>query len=643
VRWQPFRLLIAAVVGLALIDGCNGPGIGPVNGGGSGGSSGGGGPGLSTPGPFYVAGKANAASGSPELIGTFVGPASTDAYDLVVVDPAVTTVNQVAPAGTWVPMASVSQWTSAGSGMASNWGPRYLVYAQLPNGTSSQDAPLFILDLARTSSTKLPTTGARFSTASTLTSNLCAVGQGSGLVLNDYVTPSRSWVTLRTPGPDNNCGTVDNQTIAIPLSAGPNTEPTSLGLTEPVEAIHDTNGVLIGAIELMHILPTDIGTKAPTLQMTDGNLGVLGAIGTSQAMQGTGNTTSGGLGDFQSLGVTATSGVWLYRDASSVRAISLASPKTTYLLFTLAASTSTSGPDVLQSGRALFDSDGATAYVAVSNGSGTSYIVRIDTSVTPPTATTIVTETAVTSIQLLGLTSTTGELVYLTGGQTNTFQQLPTSIQAIATNASSTTVPLTVVSLGATQQPDTEPPAVVGDSVYYTIVDSSGGTTPYRQVYAATFGSGVVSAPSAITFSNGSCAVMVRPVYPNPVATTGTPPYASVLLASGANLCQSSDTALAYSGAMLISRDVTGNAATVGQLPQLTPQSNSGLALQWVDFGYFFGEPAVAPPIDSPLQSGLPVLLELVGSTSLSVPAADVETFLPGSTIGPIRLTKNLQ
>jgi hypothetical protein len=626
-RRPRYRPLVASLLAAAVVA-CDGPGLGN-------GSSG------LPAGPFYISGKANVAGASSGQIGFFSG-AAADAFDLVVVDPSGTSVNRAAAAGTWTPMASVSQWTTvSGSGLASKWGPRYLIYAQLAAGSASSDAPLLLLDLARTSTSTLPAAGTLFSTATTVTSRLCSSGQSSGLVLNDYPTPPNSWVTFRVAGADNSCDTLDNQTVAIPLTAAPSTAPLALGLSEPVEAIHDTNGALTGAIELVHILPSDVGTKSPTLQRTDAKLSVVGPIGTSQAMQGTGNTSAvAGAADFQSLGMAVAGGVWLYRDALAVRAISLASPATTNLVFTLG--TSASGPsDVLQTGKALFDTDGATAYVAVNNASGTSHIVRINTSAVAPTATTVVTETAATSIQLVGLTASTGYLVYAVAGQ-------PGGIKATPKSASNSTSPLSVVSLSASQQLDTEPPAVVGDSLYYTLDDSSGGATPSRQVYSATFSSGGVSAPVAFSAATGSCAVMIRPIYPSVVSTTATPAYGSVLLASSASFCLAADQALAYAHAMLISVDSKGSVAQAGQLPQLqaqlsNPPANSATALQWVDFGYFFGEPGIAAPIDAPLQSGLPVLLELDGSTAQSAAAADIESFLPGSTLGPIRLTQNLQ
>lgn len=618
--------LITVLLGAAALGACNGPGLG------------GGATGVPA-GPFYISGKANVASGSPAAIGfaSFATGAAADAYDLVVVDPPDKTWSRIAAAGTWVPMASVSQWTVSGSGLAQDWGPRFLVYAQLASTSAGTDAPLYVLDLGRTSSTVLPTAGTRFSTASTVSSNLCSFGQGSGLVLNDYPTPTNSWVTFRTAGPDGSCTTLDNQTIAIRHGAGSTTAPVALGLTEPVEAIQDSSGALTGAIELVHILPSDVGTKSPTLQVTDSNLNVVASIGTSHAMQGTGNTSAGTGRDFQSLGIAANSGVWLYRDANHVMAINLAAPATATTLFTLNAASPSAG-DVLQHGKALFDADGLAAYVAVDNPNGTSYILRIDTGVTPPTATVVVPETAVTGIQLVGLTATTGYLVYVSAGQAG--------IKATAKSASNNTTPLIVVSLASSQGLDPVPPAVVGDAVYYTVADSS--ANPYRQTYSASFSSGGVSAPAAVFAGAGSCAVMVRPVYPKPVATIGTPAYGSVLLARGPGFCLAADAALAYAAATLVSVDASGTVTQAGQLPQLGAQSsnpppNSATALRWVDFGYFFGEPGVAAPVDSPLQSGLPVLLELDGATSQSISAADVETFLPGSTIGPVRVTTNLQ
>ena len=51
----------------------------------------------------------------------------------------------------------------------------------------------------------------------------------------------------------------------------------------------------------------------------------------------------------------------------------------------------------------------------------------------------------------------------------------------------------------------------------------------------------------------------------------------------------------------------------------------------------------MAAPVDAPLQSGLPVLLELDGNNARSAPVVDIDSFLPGSTSGLIRLTQNLR
>jgi hypothetical protein len=204
------------------------------------------------------------------------------------------------------------------------------------------------------------------------------------------------------------------------------------------------------------------------------------------------------------------------------------------------------------------------------------------------------------------------------------------------------------VTLGASQQLDTVPPAVLGDRVYYTIQDNSGGTSLYRQLYSATFSSGGVSAPAAFATDAGRCSVMVRPLYPTLVSTIGTPAYGAVLLAASSNFCQATSAALAYAGATLISLDVSGNATQAGQTPPLAaqlgnPPANSSLALQWVDAGYFFGEPGIAPPIDGPLQSGLPALLELDGLNAAAATTVDIESFIPGTATAPIRLTQNLR
>lgn len=614
------RPLIACLLAAVALNGCNGNGQESNS------------TGL-TPGPFYMSGKADV-SASTGQIGFFTNPVgvSADPFDLVVIDPASTNVNKVAPGGTWLPMASVSQWSStAGSGTATNWAPRFLVYAQESGG--SLDAPLYLVDLGRTSSSTVPTVGTHFSTASTIASSICTFGQASGLVLNDYGTPSNSWVTFRVAGLDNSCNTLDNQTIAIPLSAGATFAPLKLGLVEPVESIHDATGKLTGAVELVHIQASQVGTTPPSLQVADAGLNVLSAIGTSQAMLGTGNTSANG--DFQSLGVAIGSGFFLYRDAAGVMAINLASPAVATTLFTLAT---TSPADQLQSGRALFDSDGATAYVAVNNPAGTSYIVRISTTSSVAVATRVVTDAAAASIQLVGLTATTGYLVYQVGGSGG--------LRAVPKAMSNSTTPLSVTTLTATQVLDPAPAVVLGDTVRYTVDDSSGN---YRQLYSATFSSGGVSAPTAFVATGGGCTVMIRASYANPVSTTASPTYGSALLASGSSFCNSTDAALAYSSAVLSNLGSNGGVSAAGQLPTLAaqnmspPPSNAATALRWADANYFFGDPGAAAPVDGPLQTGVPALLELDGATAQSVTAIDIEAFTPGSTTSPVRLTKNLQ
>jgi hypothetical protein len=614
------RPLIACLLAAVALNGCNGNGLESNSTG-------------VTPGPFYMSGKADVGASTGQ-IGFFTNPTgvSADPFDLVVIDPASTKVNKLAPGGSWLPMASVSQWTSAASGgTASNWAPRFLVYAQQSAG--SLDAPLYLVDLGRTSSSAVPTAGTRFSTASTIASNICTFGQASGLVLNDYGTPSNSWVTLRVAGPDNSCNTLDNQTIAIPLSGGATFAPADLGLVEPVEAIHDATGKLTGAVELVHILASQVGTTPPSLQVADAGLHVQSLIGTSQAMLGTGNTSANG--DFQSLGVAIGSGFFLYRDAASVMGINLASPAVAITLFTLAT---TLPADQLQSGRALFDSDGATAYVAVNNPGGTSYIVRISTASSVPVATRVVTDAAAASIQLVGLTAPTGYLVYQVGGTGG--------LRAVPKAMSNSTTPLSVATLSATQVFDAEPAIVLGDAVRYTIDDRSGN---YRQLYSATFSSGGVSAPTAFVAAGGGCTVMIRGVYANPVSTIATPTYGSALLASGSGFCSSTDAALQFSSAALAYVDSNGTVSAAGQLPTLAaqntspPPANAATALRWVDANYFFGDPGGAAPVDGPLQAGVPALLELDGATAQSVTAIDIETFTLGATTPPVRLTNNLQ
>ena len=632
-RWRQVRPLIAALLAAAIpiLDACNGPGRTPSGGGGGGG----------TPSPFYLTGKANAAAavGAGRIgFSSFPGTGATpDLYDLVVVDSAALTASKPAAGGTWLPMASVAQWSvPPGSGQATSWAPRYLVYAQLPIAGGTSDAPLYLLDLAQTATSSLPTAGTVFSSASTVSSNICNFGQSSGLVLNDLATPSRSWVTLRVAGPDTSCSSIENQTIAIPLTAGPTTAPLALGLTEPVEAIHGTDGSLSGAIELSHILTSNAATQKPTLQLADASLNPLGAIGTSQPMAGTGNT--GALNpDFQSLGIAAGSQVFLYRDASHVMAISLRSPATAVTLFTLTATSPFTG-DTLQPGRALFDVDGTTAYVAVNNNGGSSHVVRIDTSVTPPTAISVATEAAAINIQLVGLTATTGYLVYSVGSQPG--------LKAIQKTASAGAA-LSVTSLGLSQTFDAIPPVIIGDAVYYTVLDNS-GTGSYRQLYSATFSSGGVSAPLPFAAPGSGCTVMIRPIYGSSVSTTGTAAFASALLATGSSFCQSASATLAYAGAQLLNLDGSGHAAAAGQLPRLNaqlpnPPPGSATAFPWIDASYFFGGPSSRTPVDGPLQAGLPALLELDGTNGQSDSAIDIEMFAPGSTAAPTRLTTNLQ
>jgi hypothetical protein len=628
-------LLFGALAGAAVLHGCNGPGL-------SRGSTSNAG---ATATAFYASGKAGLATASPSSIGlaSFAGAgAAADPYALVVMDPTSTAVtipvNTIAPAGTWLPLASVSEWTAIGNGLAADWAPRFLIYAQRTTSSTGGDAPLYLLDLGKTSGSNLPTEGVRFSTASTVTSGLCNFGPSAGLVLDDWPTPVNSWVALRVAGLDGSCSSVENQTIAIPLAAGADTAPMALGLTEPVEAFHNADGSLAGAIELVHILTSEIGSKAPTLQLADANLKVTGAIGTSQPMQGTGNTSGNGQADFQSLGITE-SGTWLYRDASSVMAINLASPAKTTALFTLTGSPPLG--DVLPAGHALFDPNGSVAYVAVSNASGTSRIVRMDTSLSPPVATTVVAETAAASIQLVGLTATTGYLVYVAGSQ-------PAVLKAVPKTGSNVAAPLIVSTLTLAQTFDAVPPALVGDLVYFTVDDSTGGTHPYRQLYSSTFSTGGASAPVAFASNVTACAVLVRPYYATPQSMTAPPVYGGILVAESPSFCLASDAALAYANAQLFTRDASGTTLASGQLPQLgaqlsNPPPNSATALQQVDFSYFFGEPGATAQLDGPVQSGTPTLLELDGATAQPSPAIDIELFTPGAGVGPTRLTQNLR
>jgi hypothetical protein len=596
---RPLLLAVAALAGI-VADGCGGS----ANTAGGGGGGGGGGFGTNA-GAYFVSGRANRSTtnNTIQFFGQSAGLGSpADGYDLVAADSSGNASPVIAAGGSWLNLATVSEWTAA-SGTATAWATRFRVYA----GT---DSLLHVVDLGAPSGSSVAKVAAtQLSTAST--SIICPAE--SPYVVDDYALASRSWVVFRINGPDDNCGTPDDRFEAIRLNAAPTDAPTALtqsstsvsggtDFVQPVETLRDGTGKVTGVLELVHppVSNTNgliVPLAPPTLQLADANLANPKRIGSQIAGLG---LSAGGSGDFRSLGVARGSNVWLYADTTVIMAIvnPAGLPTSSVTVYTPLQG------DVLQQS-VVFDPDGTTAYLAFSNLTTGSYIVKVDTTVASPAGVQIVADATTTSaINVIGATST--NVIYAMADGS--------ALKAAPKSGTSSTAPTVIAALASPLAlSGTWQVAIVGDTVYYTV---DGTSTPLSQAYSAAAGTSSITSTAI-----GSGSAVLGAALASPVSTVAPAANASAIIATG--LQATSGTLL--EGATISGYGSTGaSAVTYGSLAAVANGYDSSTTLS-----------------DGPLQTGLPAFIELSGNSN-GTTAFDLE-FLTLGTAGVKKLTNNIQ
>jgi hypothetical protein len=542
--------------------------------------------------------------------------------------------------GVGLDIATVSQYAQSG-GNATSWGTRYRVYAEPGSGTPPPGV-LYAVDLLKSGSPPLAPAAVQLggSGATIASMTLCS---HPAVVFDNYSAAAQSWLLFHALGPDNNCGTLDDQYVVVQLTSTTAFKP--LAQVEPVEALHDNTGALTGYLAISH--PTVCTTTSctcpsnpsyvssngqpvcpPPLQQLD--TGFAATTTFSATLLGSGNNVAGPNGaDFLSLGVSSAN-IWLYWDSTQIAAVNLATGATTQLVPSPSIPSLGTGDSVTS--RAVFD--GTTAYVGISNphthaSDPFSRILQINLSTLAVTAT--VTDAAATAgITLVGVTS--NDLIYVVNDGSG-IKSIPKT---------SPTAPTALKSLSGTQKIDslmgisasTAPAAfLVGDTVYFTVADSSAsGTTGFAKqaFYFTTTG----TATSATAIANSVSAVL-GVVAPASIPTTG--PYANagaLVLTGGINTATAGVPAFAdgpsntQATLNLYSSNPTAAPVVLGKISSKATGGTAGPLLY----------PITGVALnDGPAQMGMPAVLQLIGKDGSGVTAGvDLAVFTTDGTTIPL-------
>jgi len=597
------RALVAgAVLALAACGSGGGSGSAP------GGSSGGGSSGGSTQGPYFVMGDSGTQRTNNTV--TFVNvpgsiPVGANPFDLQEIDPAGGTVPAATVmGGNWLPLAEFSQWSATG-GSATQWGLRYVVYSDTAGNFK-------LADLKVPSGTARPAVpGAPVALAGGLTASMVCPAVPS---INDYADATNSILVFRNPGTNlslQDCGSADDEFYALKLNA---TSAPTLGFVEPVEALRDGTGAITTVFSIVHP-STYTSSGAPigavTLQQSAADLvsSVVAIGGAGGTLSGTG-TNAGGSRDFQTLGTTATA--WFFRDVNSVVAVTGGATPTGTLAFT--SSGAIQAP-------AWFDA--TSAYLAISgNTSVGSSIIKIDLGTLA--ATILVTEpapapgTSAPGISIAGLTA--NSVVYWMTDGSAVKSIAKTAIAGTGTVLSTGAITGSMV-LSAIYGGYSAPLVVTSGStsgVYFSVCDCAGFSAA-PQVWFST------GAGAPVKIGNG---LVLSGVVPSPAvnANPSTPVYGSVILATGVTASTSPMTNV-FSAATIAEYGPTG--AVVASYGQLSaPSSGNPMGLAEVS--------------DGTIQSGMPALLIVGGTSQNGNSVQDLWQFLPGTAGSLARKTNNL-
>jgi hypothetical protein len=588
--------LFAASFAAAALTGCGGGG-GVL---GSPPPSGGSQPPPSAPGTYFQAARAGASGNvTPNNISFATGPVGASKFELAFIDPVSPpgafnftngiAPNQLEPAGFGYDFGTFSEYfPAAGGGTATSWGTRYWVYADASAGA------LYAVDLRKSGNAIPVATQISSGTVSTLA--LCSTPAPS--LFDNYRSANRSWIVFHVFNTaDMNCGSLDDNFVAVQMSMSAATAPMKLGQLEPVEALYDTFGTIIGYLAINHPAVNSMGapsTPVP-LQQLDSSFNVKTTF--ASTLGGNGLNTAGG--DFLSLGVSGNS--WLYVDASGVFSLNLSTGATTGPIFTLAAG------DAVQS-RAVFD--GTNAYVAVNNAAG-SYVVMVNTSNNSVAATQTADATA-PQIMLVGVTS--GNLVYLVNNGTAIKSLVKSNLTGLTTLKTLTATQTIDALMGPAGAAGPPVAFLVGNTLFFTVADTAGVA---KQAFYVVFSG---TTPGTATAVASTVSAVLGVVAPATIPTSGTITYSNALVMTGG--ATSSGQAVFASSA-----PVTASLGLYSASGTLTTAIGT-LSSTNVATGSNFGNPMTGVALNSgPVQAAMPSMLLLFGKDGTGAVGQDIALY----------------
>lgn len=546
--------------------------------------------------------------------------ASATTYGLLYADPAnlpsaynVTNyaANQLATAGataadTTYDLATINEYTSGASG-GTAWSNRFWIYAY----ASGSDAALYSVDLRQLGTATPAPVQLAGGTVKSL--QLCKTNPPS-TVLDDYASATNSWIVFHALGGDNNCGTLDDQFVAVNPVGGAKT----LGYLEPVDAAYDpTTGAITGYLAINHP-PAPLPLVTPTgpvhLQQLDLTLTAVSTLPGNLVGYGfNANVTPSG--DFLSLGVSSSK-AWLYFDSNNVSVANLAASPVVITPLALSSGDSVSS-------RAIFD--GNFAWVAV-NHSGAAYILQID--LTNPSAPAIhqsPTE-AVNGLTLVGVTPNYVVYALNDGSALKSLAKsaLTPTVLWSKPSSSSETVDGPMAAAGTGGAPTAY---LVGTTVYFTVADpaASGSAGFAKQAFYVDASGSPAATPLSATVS-----AVLGLVAPSPVPTSGSVTYTgAIVLTGGVNA--TTPTLAAFAGPSIsapasLSLYGAGGALTnsIGTLPVNNPTGATRV-------NPVYG----AALATGPVQAGGPATLRFFGTDASGAAAIDLAIFSSDGTSTP--------
>jgi len=566
-------------------------------------------------GTYTLAGRAGFTTTPQQLLGV-----SASAFPLQYVIPAAppnatalttSTSNQLENGGMGLDLFSVSEYfPAAAGGTATAWGTRYRVYAEQGPNTGL----LFKVDLRQATPAVAPAPS-QLSSATITGLSLCATAP---VLFDNYRSADMSWVVFPA-AMTGGCGALDEHFYGIQLSMNFATPPKALTATvagvvyqvEPVEALYDGFGNVTGYLAIGHPPTVNgaLGASPAILLRLDASF----ANPQAYAVPLVGNGQNGQ--DFHSFGVSSGQ-IWLYGDTSNLNAVNLATRVTTPLAFTPTAG----GGDAF-SGKAVYDSSGAIAYLAVNNPAG-SYVVSVNTSTNAVMQQ--APDAGAAAIELVGVTSQ--NVVYLLADAT--------AIRSLV--RSNMTLAPAMITLGANRTIDhsmdpsasTAPWAfLVGDTVFFTVADSAGAIA--KQAFYARLAGSTLATATAV--SNNVSAVL-GVVAASPVTIAGPPASTGALVMTGGSNASAGIAAFASATTAASLGLYSSTGALLNNIGTLSMNevTSPGTMLQ---------HPITGVALNAgPVQAGRPAMLEMFGTDGLGAASADFAIFSSDGMSTPFQL-----